>query len=105
MTQSREDGNVVYTQNYHILCNNAEYSFHEILEYEIKYMLLEDGKIFKVDTEMIGINTLVTAESFNAGAVMIYSQYDELNEIIGSMLIFGGSVGQKRIYLITNPSP
>lgn len=50
------------------------------------------------------MSTFVTAESFNAGAVMIYTQFDDENEIIGSMLIFGGSVGQKRIYPLTNPS-
>jgi hypothetical protein len=44
------------------------------------------------------MSTMVTAESFNAGSVMMYSSFDEENEIIGSMLIFGGSVGQKRIY-------
>lgn len=93
----------VYTQNYHLLCNNAEFSFHEILEYQVKYTL-EDGKISGVETDLIGMTTMVTAESFNAGSVMIYSQFNDENEIIGSMLIFGGSVGAKRIYLISNPS-
>ena len=36
LTQSREDGKLVYSQNYHLLCNNSEYSFHEILEYQVK---------------------------------------------------------------------
>jgi hypothetical protein len=75
-----------------MLCNNAEFSFHEILEYQVQY-ILEDGKINEVKTDLIGMNTMVTAESFNAGAVMIYSQFNDLNEIIGTMLIFGGSVG------------
>lgn len=105
LTQSRDKkGRVTLCQNYHLLCNNAEFSFHEILEYQIIYTLNDDGKICKVHTDLIGMSTLVTAESFNAGAVMIYSQFNEVNEIIGTMLIFGGSVGQKRIYLITNPS-
>ena len=104
LTQGRDrKGNMVYTQNYHLLCNNAEFSFHEILEYQVQYTL-QDGKISKVETDLIGMSTMVTAESFNAGAVMIYSQFNDENEIIGSMLIFGGSVGQKRIYMLTNPS-
>ena len=67
---------MVYTQNYHLLCNNAEFSFHEILEYQVQYTL-KDGKISKVETDLIGMSTMVTAESFNAGAVMIYSQFND----------------------------
>jgi len=66
--------------------------------------LNDEGKIIEVTCDLIGMSTFVTAESFNAGAVMIYTQFDDENEIIGSMLIFGGSVGQKRIYPLTNPS-
>ena len=32
----KEDSQVVYTQNYYILCNDLEHSFHEILEYQVK---------------------------------------------------------------------
>jgi hypothetical protein len=35
---------------------------------------------------------------------MIYSHFDEQNEINGSMLIFGGSGNIKRIYKLLNPS-
>ena len=104
MTTSTKDGQIVYSQNYHLLCNNPESSFHEILEYQVKTYLNDVGKITTIETDMIGKTTFVTSETFSAGSVMIYTQFDEENEIIGTMLIFGGSVGQKRIYPITNPS-
>lgn len=45
LTQDRDkEDRMVYTQNYHLLCNNAEFSFHEILEYQVQYTLV-DGKI------------------------------------------------------------
>lgn len=57
-----------------------------------------------MDTVIIGITTFVTTESFNSGSVMIYSHFDSENEIVGSMLVFGGSGNIKRVYKVLNPS-
>lgn len=83
MSTSVENGKVVYTQNYQVLHNNQELSFHEILEYEIKY-IMEGTKIAQVKTEQIGLVNFITSETFNAGAVMMYSMFDNENEIIGT---------------------
>ena len=63
---------------------------------------MQGSRVVEVQTEQIGIINFITAESFNAGALMIYSMFDVENEIIGSQMILG-SVGNKRIYPFPNP--
>ena len=80
------------SQNYHIVCHNPEFHFHEFLDYKIDY-IIKDGKVIKVEGTIVGKSAFVTAETFNGGAAQIYSQFNDENDIIGSMLVFGASAG------------
>lgn len=79
--------------------------FHQIFEYEFIYTVDSTGKTIKVETDKIGMATLITAEEFNGAAAQLYTHYDDDLEPNGTMLILGAAVGAKRIYPFLNPSP
>ena len=79
--------------------------FHQIFEYEFIYTVDSSGKTIKVETDKIGMATLITAEEFNGAAAQLYTHYDDDLEPNGTMLILGAAVGAKRIYPFLNPSP